>query len=503
MGRAKLRLTRLELLDFSKGYFPNKDFDDIPKGGSSDCRHVIYYQSALRKMFGMDLVNAAQAATLRGNGLFYLDVLGTTARAAVFGTGFYEDVAGVWTARTGAVTITDAAANLWQFINHQQGANRFLIGVNGVDVPIKWTGAGNAAVLAGSPQIFTSIAQYHNTTFGSIQENVDYSDTGDPETWNSTKWRIPFEKTVTRVINHGQKLAVFMADRTASISGFDYLDFVAEHSEIPNVGCVGRLAACNAFFGKNKIPVIATVSKDGVWLIDQSFGTTKLFGDEFFFDFNQANLSKSVCAYSDIDRLLYVALPKDSTECDYLMVVDMETGALWPCSSIHTNSIRSMASCRDNNGNEFIYFVDTNGYAFKFNRVTTNYHTGTATQAIDARWKSRKYDLKDVHQMRWPMLLADADGDWNVTMSLAFGLTAADGTTGTINLQDDSDLLGTTFAFGASALGGSDYVFKTAAIGGFGRFLAVSFSNAVLSQSFNIKKCELQLKRRRMGGNDK
>ena len=61
-------------------------------------------------MFGMDLVNAAQAATLRGSGVFYLDVRGATARTAVFGTGFYEDEAGVWTARTGAVAITPAAS---------------------------------------------------------------------------------------------------------------------------------------------------------------------------------------------------------------------------------------------------------------------------------------------------------------------------------------------------------------------------------------------------------
>jgi hypothetical protein len=507
MGRRKLRLDRFEIDKFNLGYFPNQDLEDVPKGGSRDLDHVIYYHSALRKFPGMDRINSSAAATLRGNGLFYLDVSGTTKRTAVFGNGFYEDVSGTWTARTGAITITDGANNLVQSINHQQGANKYAIYCNNVDAPWKWTGSGNAAVLGGSPPIFGSIAKYHDTIFGSVNELVYFSDTGDPETWDTAKWVIPFEKDVKCLIDNGQKLAVLKEYNIGSVSGFDYLDFSAEESEISNVGCVGRLAACKALFGEKKSPVIATVSRDGVYLIDQAFGSTKLFGDFFFSRFNQSELHKAVVSYSALENLLYVALPDgSSTENDYLIIVDMVTGAFWPATSIHSSKLRVLALMRDDTTiNEWMYFIDTAGYAFKFNFSTLNYHTGTATQAIPARWKSNKHDLKDVYQVRWPMLLAEASGDWNLTMSIGFGISNQDtGSGGSINLLSEGDLLGSSFVLGASTLGGSDYVFNTLeGYSPFGRWITVLFTNSGLSESFNVKKVEIQMKRRRMGSNDK
>mgnify|MGYP001610016985 FL=1 len=505
MGRAKLGLVPFRLEKFDKGYFPNKFFGEIPDGGSSDLKHVIWYRSALRKIFGMDRINSAQAATTRGNGLFYFDVQGDSNRVAVFGNAFYEDVSGTWTDRTGAVTITDGADNLWQFINHQQGANRYLIGVNNVNAPIKWTGSGNAAVLGGSPPAnFGSIAKYHDIIFGSSNESLYFSDDGDPETWNASKWIIPFEKTITRAIDNGERLAVFKKESTGSVSGFSYLDFQAEEVSIPNVGCSGRLAATNAFFGTSNTTVIATVAKDGIWLVDQAFGSTKIFGENYFEDLNQANMHKAICAYSSLDQLLYVAVPKDTAECDTLLVVDMISGAVWPCPSIHANSIRSMASMKDDSSNEFIYFVDTNGYAFKFNKSTRNYHTGTATQSIDARFRTKTYDLQDVHSLRVPKLLANSDGNWTVTMAVGFGLTNNDGNQGSINLQDSGDLLGSTFILGASILSGSDYIFSVLSnVNAFGRFIHITFTNNSLNEHFNIRKCELDLKRRRKGSDDK
>lgn len=506
MGRQKLRLKRVIYKDFSKGYFPNQDFETVPEGGSSDCKHVIWHQSALRKMFGMDRINSSATSEARGSGLFYLDVSGTTKRTAVFGTKFWEDVSGTWTDRTGAVTITDGDDNLVQAINHQQGANKYAIYVNGVDAPWKWTGSGDAAVLSGSPPAnFSSIAKYHDTIFGSDAESVYFSDTGDPETWDSTRWVINFDKNVKCMLDNGQKLAVLMEDHIGSIQGYDDIDFTVEENEIKNVGCVGRLAACKAYFGQNQQDVIVTVSRDGVYIIDQAFGVQKLFGDDYFSAFNQANLHKACVAYSGIDKHLYVALPLGAaTENDYLVVVDMLTGAFWPCPSIHTNSVRVLASMRDESMDEYMYFVDTAGYAFKFNRATYNYHTGSATQAIDARFKTRRYDFEDVYQLREAFALAAASGDWTFTMAVGFGLTSDDGDSGTINLLDEGDLLGTTFILGASTLGGSTYVFKPlSGVGNFGRFMSLVISNSTVDEYFSIKRLEVQLRRRRMGSDDK
>lgn len=504
MGRAKLRIERILEIIPNKGYFPELDFEEIPDGGSRDLKHGFWFESKLRKFPGMDRINSSAASATRGNGAFFLDVEGAQERTVIFGAAFYEDASGTLTNRTGAITITDGADNLWQFINHQQGANKYMIGVNGTDAPFKWDGSGNAEVLAGSPPNFHSIAKYHDTVFGSDEENVYFSATGDPETWDTGEWVIPFEHTVTRVIDNGNKLACFFRKGTGSVQGYDILDFVAEEVEIRNVGCVGRLAATNVQFGKNFTKAIATVGEDGIWLIDESFGSQKLFGDRFFEDLNRANLHKSIVAYSHTDRLLYVALPKDDTENDYLIIIDMDTGAAWPGPDIHTNSIRSMATMNDDSGNPFVYFVDNNGYAFKFNKDTKNYHTGSATQAIDFRWKSKNYDLKDIYLMRGLIMLADAVGDYNVTVSVGFGLDLSDGDSGTITLESDGDLLGSTFILGASTLGGSGYVFNhLSGVYAFGRFMTIALENDVIDNEVSIKKIEVQGKRRRMGYSDK
>lgn len=506
MGREDLGITRFELPNFDKGYFPNKDFEDVPDGGSSDCKHVIWHRSALRPMFGMDRINSSAAATTRGAGLFYLDVAGATKRSATFGAGFYEDSSGTWTARTGTLTITDGAANLVQSVNWQQGSNKFSIYTNGTDAPWKWTGTGNAAVLGGSPPAnFTSIAVYNGALFGSSAETVYFSASSDCETYTSARDLLTYDKTVTCLIDNGANLAVFMDDHIGSATGFDYLDMSKDINVVDKVGCVGRLGATKAFFGKNTTPVIATISRDGIYLIDQAFGSQKLLGDNYFEELNQANLSKSVLAYSKKDNLLYAAVPYGSaTENDYLIVVDMLNGSIWPCPSIHTSSIRSMASMKDSSGDEYIYFIDTAGYAFKFNRSTKNYHTGTASQAIDARFKTKRFDLKDIHQLRSPELLAAADGNWNVNVSIGFGLSSDDGNLGVVNLAGDDDVLDTSFVLDASVLSGSLYIFKVVSgLGGFGRYVSIVFSMNDVDQTFNIKKFELQLKRRRMGSRDK
>ncbi len=519
MGRRQLGMKKLKLERFDKGFFPNKDFDDVPDGGSPECEHVFYRRSALRPFPGMDLVNSAQAGHVSGQGLHYMDVNGVQKRVAVFGDKFFEDSGGSWTDRTGAVVI--GVGNLVQFLDHQQGANKYLIGFSG-GTPFKWTGSGNAAVLGGSPPNFTTGAKYHDAVFGALNEVVTPSDTSDPETW-LTSDQIPFEKDVSCLVEHGAKLAVLMDDHVGSIQGYDTLDYVAEEKEIRTFGCVGKLAAKNCQWGDNDLKVIATIARDGLWVFDEAFGGDKVFGEDWFDEFNQANLSKSSIAYWREEGLLIAAMPYgSSTEPDYLVIVNTRTGAVWPGPDIHDSKIRALGTMRDDDGNEFVYFVDSNGYAFKFNMDTTSYHTGTETQSIDYSWKSKRYDLEEIHSFGEVVMLADAIGDWGINVSIKFGLGIGDGDTGTISFNNDEDLLGSTLILGASTLGGSDYVFKPViGVAGFGRFLQITLtpqgseSNDLLSStfvlgssrlgsanSFRVRRMEVHMHEHRRGGDD-
>ena len=143
--------------DFSAGWFPGKDTGDIPGSltnedqpiGATDSNAVVWLSGKLQKMFGYDNVNAAAlngGATLTS--LFASEVISQFVATA--GNIIYSGANNVApTNITGAVTIT--AGNHIHWAEWQFETDAYIVGVNGVDAPIKWTGAGNADVLGGTP----------------------------------------------------------------------------------------------------------------------------------------------------------------------------------------------------------------------------------------------------------------------------------------------------------------------------------------------------------------
>ncbi len=522
MPRGELRTRKLKLTRFDQGYFPNREFDDVPEGGSPECRHVFHRHSDLRPFPGMELVNSVQAPT-SGQGIHYVETDSLSSRVAVFGTGFFYDNGGTWTDITGAAVI--GSGDRVQFLNHQRGVNEYVIGCPGNgNPPFRSDGTTAATLLGGSPPNFNTIAKYHRFIFGAVDENVYPSDVDNPELWDTTEWVIPYSRTVTCLIDNDSKLAVMMGDHIGSIQGYDIIDFVAEDSEISNFGCVGKLAATKCAWGDDdsKLNVVATIAQNGLWVFDAAFNADKIFGDNWIQEFNKSNLSKSSIAYWKDENLLFVAMPFGAaTEPDHLTIVNTKTGAFWPGPEIHGNYIRDLASMKDANGDEFIYFVDNNGYAFKFDMDATDYHTGAEIESIDYRWRSKVIDLEAVYLLGAVHMIAGAVGNWAVNVGVHFGLGLGDGASGTINFLSDGSKLG-SIILGATVLAGSNYVFKTLeGVGGFGRFIQITLtptglqgsdllgSSFVLGESelgsqatFRVKRIEVDLHYGREGGND-
>ena len=523
MGRRQQGMRKLTIEKLDKGFFPNLDFDEVPAGGSSDCKHVIHRRSDLRPFPGMEVINGIKAPFVSGQGVHYMDVNAGTRRLAVYGTSIYDETAGVLTDITGAVTIGNG--NVVQSVDYQLGANEFsLFAQGGGAAPFKVSQNGDAAVIAGSPPNLETIGVYHAAVLGSLKEALYFTPTGDFETWNTTRDVIFYNKDIKCVLDHGPKFAVLMKDHIGSLQGFDRLDYVKEESESPNVGCVGKMAAKNVLIGENDTEVIATVSENGIYVIDQSFVTRKLLGDNYFQEFNKSQLAKSSMAYWGDENLLFIAMPfAASTEANYLIIINTRTGAFWPGPDIHGNFIKSLGTMKDTDNNEFVYYQDNNGFLYKFNFGINSYHNGTDSENIDYKWKSKTHDLEDLHSFGELNMLAEAVGDWGINVGIKFGLEKGDGTTGSISFVDSHDTLGVDFILGASTLGGSQYVFNTlVGIGGQGRFLEVIItrqgdeandllgSTFILGKSrlgsqagFRIKKMEIDLHSHRRGGNDK
>ncbi len=520
MGRREYGVKKLTIKRFDGGFCPNLDFEDVPDNGSPDCRHVFTRRSALRPFPGMELINSTKADHVSGQGVHYLNVEGIEKRITVFGDKIFTESGGTLTDVTGTAVVP--VGNLVQFVDHQIGSNKYVIGASG-GAPFK-LGSGAASALGGSPPNFETIAKYHGAVFGSVLETLYWSDPEDPETWDTTEGFTKFSKNIVSQIENGPKLAVLMPDHIGSIQGSDYLDYFEEKSEIGSVGCVGKLAATKCSFGDAEIKGFATLSKDGCWFIDESFSKRKLFGDNYSDEFSKLFLYKSSMAYWEEEKLLFVALPyAASSECDYLVIVNMKTGAFWPGPSIHGNFIRSLGSMIDASGKEFIYFQDANGYLFRFNMAADSYHDGSEAQQIDYKWKSKNFDLESIHSLGELNMLAETLGNWGIKIGVNFGLSTGDGDTGNITFNETSDLLGVSFVLGASTLGGSDYIFKPLeSVGGFGRFVQIVLlpftaadvdvlgttfilgeSQLGSSQSFRVKRMEVHLHDHRQGGSDK
>lgn len=87
---------------------------------------------------------------------------------------------------TAALTITTGANNIWTYAQMNDLAI-FVGGARATDVPIKWNGTGNAAVLAGTPPVGAFCIQANNRLFiGNTVANpsrINWCILGNPEDW--------------------------------------------------------------------------------------------------------------------------------------------------------------------------------------------------------------------------------------------------------------------------------------------------------------------------------
>ena len=123
---------------------------------------------------------------------------------SVFGSKLYKDSkTSTPTDITGSITITAGQDNHVTFTLFNDTA--FMC--NGVDAPWKWDGAGNAAVVAGSPPTFRTMAARWNRLFGAAAgRTIRYCAIGDPTSWPT-----------------GNTVAAILGDATSAIEGRDFI----------------------------------------------------------------------------------------------------------------------------------------------------------------------------------------------------------------------------------------------------------------------------------------
>lgn len=201
---------RVPMADWTGGVNEDDQAQALAINDLRIARNVYWKGHALssRNGFARQQTTAINSAAA-GNGIWELVRNQGSARdlIAVFGNKLYKNMKNATpTDITGAVTITAGQNNLVTFTHFNDDA----LMCNGVDVPWKWSGTGNAAVLGGSPPIFNTMLAKWNRVFGAghaaAPRTISFSAMGDSGTWASTG-----------------TVAAVLGDASAAIEGRDFI----------------------------------------------------------------------------------------------------------------------------------------------------------------------------------------------------------------------------------------------------------------------------------------
>ncbi|MBP9706761.1 MAG: hypothetical protein KBD78_03905 [Oligoflexales bacterium] len=204
---------------------------------ASDLQNVLLQRETIDVRYGCDIFTTTQmiegGAAKPGTGLFQAVLSGSTYQVVTSGTKIYSMTgAGVLADITGAVTLTDSQNLLFSFSKFKNSSgNDIIIAANGLDAPIKWTGSGNAATLAGSPPAnFKYILVRKNRLYGSDGEFVYHSALLNGESWDALNWVARFSSQgiytneVTGLAKYGDNLVIFKEDAIFMFSGENFTD---------------------------------------------------------------------------------------------------------------------------------------------------------------------------------------------------------------------------------------------------------------------------------------
>lgn len=497
--------------DMSAGWFPGKEHNDIPGTlesdgkpiGMFDGNAVIWLDGGLKSFFGFDNVNTT---TLNSGetvtSLYASDVLDEM--VCTCGNKIYSDADQLSPNDiTGAVTITADNRFIWS--EWQFETDKYIIGTNGVNPPIKWTGTGSADILGGSPPQGKWNVVWNNALWiartSAETATLYFSDLADPEAWtlnNDYKFPAP----ITGLGTLADKIVVFMDDCIGTLSGYNNGELNKIDKFISNKGCTSGYSIVNAKL--NGVDVLVFHSSDGWYAFD---GSTTLYylsapirnkyrSQSAVTQFNQGRFDE-VCAEYIPQYNWVVAGISDGADTtnDFVVILDMsrwyesKDGQYvphWPIDGVNINCIaRSKGITSEKNE---IFFGDNAGFVNKFNYNLFNNNGSSYTKFF----QSKIFDNISSWLLIEFNLMANESSS-TITTYIKSNLESGDGDQGSVSLQDQSDVLGTTFVLGSSLLGGRDFIFNEAAMDSFGRFLQFKILNSTINQSFSIEEINIVL----------
>lgn len=191
------RGSEIRFNDFSGGLVTNRPITELELKESSDMDNVIVFPKGrgFRSRYGDTEFNAtAMNSGANIQGLGYLkqsdgdEYLLPVAGAKLFAS--TNALVGTMSDITGAITITAGQNNIWTILTFNDNAIGFGGAANSPDAPWRWTGAGNAAALGGTPPSAYGAFQANNRIFAirtsTNPSRVQWSILGNEADWTGT-----------------------------------------------------------------------------------------------------------------------------------------------------------------------------------------------------------------------------------------------------------------------------------------------------------------------------
>lgn len=493
--------------NFSAGWFPGKEHNDIPGEltkpdyplGSPDCNACIWTEGSLRKFFGY---NDITTSILTGyvTSLFYSTILSEF--VGTIGTGIYSDMhQATPTDITGAITVSSTSRPHWA--EWQFETNHYVIGVDGLNPPWKWTGSGNCSVLAGSPPQGKWVAIWQSSCWigrtASEPSTIYFSDPADPETWTVDR-DYKFDAPITGIGVLGDKLVVFKENSIGVLAGDNNDALTKVDKYISGVGCTSGHSIKNSKVEGEDVLIFH--SKDGYYAFN---GTTTLM--KISHQISKKYISTDKWATTLFDEITSVYWPEynwyisnlaDGSDSynNFQLVFDCSqmlgknaygsyvTGVsflpCWPFDDIPAISMEIYDGA--------LYFGSVDSKVYKFD--VSNFNLNGST--YDAYFKSKIFDVGQ----EWTFLEANVMADeQNATINVYINadLEAGSGSMDVADVYDDSAVLGSTFIIGTSILGGKDFVNAHVDVDVFGQYLQFKLQNNTVDKYFAIEEFQIML----------
>jgi hypothetical protein len=254
----------------------------------------------------------------------------------IAGTVFYEDVAGTWTDRTAAITITAGDDNTWQWVNCN--GDLYATSTSLADVQIKWTAAAADIVNATVSARFTK-ARYcdwwDNRLWYAVTDasevRVWFSGVLTPETVGATDF-LTFDGIVTGL----KGLRTVLTVHTENSIHFVYYDNVLAAYVQQKRADRGAVSARSIVL--NGQGQMFFVRKDGIyrWDVDSPIATEvsgtpqkisiALDGDQYWNQINKARLHQSWAVDYPDKNCIWFMLPYGTSQTDmnHIMVYDYD-----------------------------------------------------------------------------------------------------------------------------------------------------------------------------------